>query len=70
VDRITGFGMTGWALAGLAALIVAGVMIFAFNNDKDSTQTANNTANRPAATAPANPTPPSTTGSGSTTDSR
>ena len=65
VDR--GGSMTGLVLGGLAALVMAAVMIFAFNNN-DGTQTASNSTNRPAATQPASPpaNPPSTTGSGTT----
>jgi hypothetical protein len=57
---------TAWVVGAIAMLLVAGVMIFAFNNS-DGTQTASNN-NRPAATQPASPpaNPPSTTGSGTT----
>jgi hypothetical protein len=56
---------TAWVVGAIAMLLVAGVMIFAFNNS-DGTQTAGN--DRPAATQPSSPpaNPPSTTGSGTT----
>jgi hypothetical protein len=67
VDRTTGGSTMGWVLGGLVALVIAAVMIFAFNNDAGK-QTASNNANRPAATQPSSPpaNPPSTTGSGAT----
>ena len=58
-----------WLLTALALLIVAGAMVFTLSKN-DAIQTAD--TNRPAATQPASQpaNPPSTTGSGSTTDSR
>ena len=58
-----------WLLTALALLIVAGAIIFTLSKN-DAIQTAD--TNRPAATQPASQpaNPPSTTGSGSTTDSR
>ena len=67
-DRTTGGSTIGWVLGGLAALVIAAVMIFAFNTN-DGKQTASNNTNRSAATQPSSPpaNPPSTTGSGPTT---
>ena len=58
-----------WLLTALALLIVAGAVVFTLSKN-DAIQTAD--TNRPAATQPASQpaNPPSTTGSGSTTDSR
>jgi len=66
-DRDIGF--TTWLLTALALLIVAGAIVFTLSKN-DAIQTAD--TNRPAATQPASQpaNPPSTTGSGSTTDSR
>jgi hypothetical protein len=68
VDQRTSGSITGWVLAGVAALAIAAVLMFAVG-DKTGTQTAINNTTRPAATQPASPSanPPSTTGSGRTT---
>jgi len=65
IDPDVGYGL----LTALALLIVAGAIIFTLSKN-DAIQTAD--TNRPAATQPASQpaNPPSTTGSGSTTDSR
>ena len=65
IDPDVGYGL----LTALALLIVAGAIIFMLSKN-DAIQTAD--TNRPAATQPASQpaNPPSTTGSGSTTDSR
>jgi hypothetical protein len=56
----------GWVLAGIAALAIAAVLMFAFS-DKTGTRTATENTNRPAATQPASPaSSPSTTGSAPT----
>jgi hypothetical protein len=67
-DRTTGGSTMGWVLGGLAALAIAAVLMFAFNNNNGD-QTASDNPNRPAATQPSSPAanPPSTTGSGATT---
>jgi hypothetical protein len=57
---------TSCVLGALGVLMVAGAVLFMVNKD-DGTQTVNNNTNRPSATAPANSSPPSTTGSGATT---
>ena len=66
IDPDVGYGLL---TAALALLIVAGAIIFTLSKN-DAIQTAD--TNRPAATQPASQpaNPPSTTGSGSTTDSR
>ena len=58
-----------WLLTALALLIVAGAIVFTLSKN-DAIQTAD--TNRPAATQPSSQpaNPPSTTGSGATTDSR
>jgi len=65
IDPDVGYGL----LTALALLIVAGAIVFTLSKN-DAIQTAD--TNRPAATQPASQpaNPPSTTGSGSTTDSR
>jgi hypothetical protein len=65
IDPDVGYGL----LTALALLIVAGAIVFTLSKN-DAIQTAD--TNRPAATQPASQPahPPSTTGSGSTTDSR
>jgi hypothetical protein len=64
--NMNGGNRTGWVIAGIAALAVAGIMLFAFGGN-DNQRTAQTTGDRPAATAPANPGAGSgTTGSGTT----
>ena len=54
-------GYMVWVLSGLALFIIAGVMVFATSMHDD-------TRTRPAVTVPANPSPPTTTGSDANTD--
>jgi hypothetical protein len=56
---------TTWILGGIAALAVIFGLAFMFGRGDGTTSTATNT-DRPAATQPASPNPPSTTGSGTT----
>jgi hypothetical protein len=58
---------SGWAMGALLVLLLIGAVFMFTRSDRPTNTASNSAAERPAATAPANP--PSTTGSGSSTRS-